>query len=294
MKTDSHTSARRLANPVTSFGAAMKNRLSTSIAALLVLCAVLGGPRLNAQVQLTVDTTQDWIGYVNVFSLPANGYVYQFGSAWGTIDLTAYFQGSDLFLLPNTNVWETNDTYYVQADGVTPNEMMDASFYVQNDTLVGSNLVFSGTCLTNTLTTQAEPRTGVFYTNTAYIKVFNSGYAVVASGTATLTTGQPFSVSLNTAVTGAAHVQYGFETIGPDANPATYTSLGDIVIAAVLPATPQAPTTNAPTPTNSPSGVLAMYDSAGVFPVVAGINGWPVGACQAKVPIPLATQQTLS
>jgi hypothetical protein len=245
----------------------MKRVRAHSIAALLACCAVFAAVRAEAQTQLKVDPTRNWIGYMNWFSLPANGYVYQSGQAWGTGALTAFFQGSNLYLLPNTNVWETTDTYWVQADGVTPNEMMDASFYVQNDALAGSSVVFSGTCVSNTLTTQPEPHTGVSYTNTAFIKVFNSGYAVVASATASLTTGQPFSVSLNTSVAGAAHVQYGFETIGPDANPATYTSLGDIVVAAVQPVgAPAAPTNAAAVPTNAPSGVLAMYDSSGKFP----------------------------
>jgi hypothetical protein len=225
--------------------------------------------KVNSQtVQLTVDPTQNWIGYMNANQFSGADIINE---PFGTAALQAYFTGTNLFLLPCTNVWETTDTVYVQANGQTPNAIMDANMYVQNDTLLNSNLVFSGTCRTNTLTQHPEPLSGSNYTSVVFIKAFNSGYAVVGQATQNLVGGLPFSISLNTAGIGAAHVQYGFETIGPDANPGTASSLGDVVVATINKSVP-IPTSNAPTPTNSASGVLAMYDSGGEYPTVSGIE----------------------
>lgn len=236
------------------------NKLTLSI---LVMCACLGiTARVNSQtVQLTVDPTQNWIGYMNAAGF--NG-ANLFNSSYGTAALQAYFVGTNLDLLPCTNVWETTDTTYVQADGKTPNANMDANMYVQNDALVNMNLTFSGTCLTNTLTTQPEPLSGSNYTSVAFIKAFNGSYGLVGEATGNLVGGHPFSISLNTAGIGAAHVQYGFETTGPDANPSTAPNLGDVVIA-VIPKTIPVPTNNAPVPTNT-APIVAMYDSSGVYP----------------------------
>jgi hypothetical protein len=216
-------------------------------------------------VTVTVDPTQAWQGFMNVFALPADGGGYQFGSSWGTSALQADFLGTtNLILEPDVNVWETSDTYWVKPDGITPNKNMDASMYVQKDTLANTNVVFVGTTLTNTLTNAPEPLTGVTYTSVAFIKTFDGSFNLLGSATSVLVPGQSFGISLNTA--GAAHVQYGFETIGPDANPATASALGDVVLAAGIPPTPTpVPTNNAPTPTRPASSVLAMYNSSGTY-----------------------------
>lgn len=257
----------------------MNTRISKLIRSFAVLCAILfATAKGNSQTQLIVDPNQNWIGYMNVFTL-ANAFEY--GSAWATADLRGNFIGADLILTPCTNIWETNDTFWVQADGKTPNQLMDANFYVQNDALVNTNLVFSGTCASNNLTTQPEPLTGLSYTSVAFIKTFDGGYGLTGSATANLVAGQPFSVSLSTA--GATHVQYGFETEGPDANPATLASLGSVAIAVPTnaPPPPPSPTNAAATPTNSASTVIAMYDSSGVYstvPVSTWITGWSSAA----------------
>jgi hypothetical protein len=216
--------------------------------------------------EVTVDPSQSWVGYMNVFNLPAAGGGYMFGSAWGPLALQAVFTGTSLLTLsPCTNVWETTDTYWVQADQMTPNKINDASMYVQNDSLINSNVVFVGTCVDNSLTTSPEPLTGVSYTSVAFIKAFNSGYGVIASVTNTLVAGQSWGISLNTA--GAAHVQYGFETVGPDANPTSVGGLGQVDIMAGIPPSPlQVPTNNAPVPARPAGAVLCMYDSCGAYP----------------------------
>lgn len=168
---------------------------------------------------------------MNWFNLPSQGGAYVAGSAWGVGALTSYYNPTNppyatLTLLPCTNVWETSDTYWVQADGVSPNKNMDASYYVQNDVLEGQNLTFSGYCVTNTF---ASP-----YTSTVFIKEFDSSYNVINSATTTAVSGQPFSISLQTG--SGAHIQYGFETIGPDCNPTNAYSNGEAVYRVQYPA----------------------------------------------------------
>ena len=242
---------------------------------------------------VTVDPTQNWIGYMNVFALPASGPsplggAYEFGTSWATALLTADFIGNntELMLAPCTNVWETNDTYWVQADGMTPNKIMDASMYVQNDSLINTNLVFIGSCINNTLT--PDPLTGIAYTCDAFIKIFDGSFNLLGSATSPpIGPGDSFGISLST--TGAAHVQYGFETIGPDANPATVNNLGNVLIASQAPpVTVPTPSNNAPTPTRPAAAVLAMYDSSGVYPIHP-VEDWLAGwssAAQSSYTIP--------
>ena len=83
---------------------------------------------------------------------------------------------------------------------------MDASIYVQNDNLANTNLIFIGTCLTNTLTASPEPHSGVSYTSVAFIKTFDGNFNLLQSvSSGGLTAGQPFAINLNTA--GATHVR---------------------------------------------------------------------------------------
>jgi hypothetical protein len=247
---------------------------------------------------VTVDPSQSWIGFMNVSDLPVSAGgdgAFQFNSAWGTTALQAYLTATNLTLEPCTNVWETTDTFWVQAGGVIPNKINDASMYVQNDNLVNTNLIFIGTCLSNNLTTQPEPLTGITYTSVAFIKIFDGSFNLLGSATSTgLTAGQPFAISLNTG--GATHVQYGFETVGPDANPATSLSLGSVVLSASIPPNP-APTltNNAPTPSRPQSKVLSLYNSSGVYtnhPVEDFLATWS-GANLSSFTIPGAGGRTV-
>ncbi|MGO8839228.1 MAG: PEP-CTERM sorting domain-containing protein [Limisphaerales bacterium] len=193
----------------------------------IAVCAVLGATiNLNAQTTVGVDPSAAWIGYMNVFDLPSNGGGYEFGSTWGTADLNATFSGPTLTLTPNTSIDRDVplDTYWWQdASGTSPgNKTMDASMYVQNDALAGQTVTFTGDVLQNTLVSP--------YTSVAFIKDFNAGYGLVASITVALTPGV-FSFSL--ATTPGDHIQYGFETIGPDARLATIATLGNAEIIAV-------------------------------------------------------------
>jgi hypothetical protein len=99
--------------------------------------------------------------------------------------------------------------------------MMDASFYVEDNSLAGQTVTFNGVCLSNTLASG--------YNSTAFIKVFAPDYSSNYGQTASLVTGQPFSVVLT--CDPGSHVQYGFETQGIDASPTNLPNLGKVVLA---------------------------------------------------------------
>ena len=271
----------------------MKLQIRSLKATVLAIClGFLGMVATSAQTVVEkVDPSQSWIGYMNVFQLPSNGSTFEFGNPYGTAALQANFIGTtQLLLLPCTNVWETTDTIYVQGNGVTPNAVMDANMYVQNDTLLNTNLTFTGSCLSNTLTAAPEPLTGIYYTSVAFIKIFDGGYNLLGEATSNLVAGKSFTISLSTA--GAAHVQYGFETMGPDANPSTASSLGYVVVASKAASVFQ-PTNIAAIPTAT--NVLAMYDSSGVYPEVPVLDwlaSWS-SAGEAPFTVPNTTNVVL-
>jgi hypothetical protein len=221
-------------------------------------------------VNVVTDPNKFWAGFMNWSPVdPLSGYGGTGGNAWGTADLQAFFSTNGLYMLPNTNVWNDTNPYWVNTTDGTGANLMDANFYVTDDTLVNTNVIFTGYCVSNSLATG--------YTSQAFIKIFNSDYSVflgaVYSGN--LVPGQSFDINLNT--TGAAHVQYGFLTDGPDANPTNQASLGMAIVTPATPVLPPPvllwPTNNAPIPTWPSATVIAMYDSSGTYPNSPGI-GW--------------------
>jgi hypothetical protein len=212
---------------------------------------------------LTMDPTAGWIGFMNVFDVNTN---YVFGSSWGTADLRGSFNAATLSLAPNTNTYNPVDAFWVNPDG-SGNKLCDASFYQENDSLVGMTVTFVGYCPSNTL---ASP-----YTSTVFIKDFAPDFSSSASTTVPLVTGQAFSLTLVTINSPGRHIQWGFETFGLDANPATAPSLGQ-ALASV----------NPPSLTATASGGVVSL----TFPTERGL-GYTV---QYKTNLTDATWQSLS
>jgi hypothetical protein len=147
---------------------------------------------------------------MNVFELPANGGGYVFGSGWGTADLTASFSGPVLTLGPNT-IGDPATFWYVGGGGpgAQGNKTMDANMYVEPPagTYAGQSITFTGIVQANSLTSA--------HSSVAFIKDFAPDYSSNVSATVPLTPGV-FSVTLNAINDPARHVQFGFETIGPN------------------------------------------------------------------------------
>jgi hypothetical protein len=190
---------------------------------LAVAVVFASSPAARAATTVLVDSNIITSGFMNVFASPGAGY--QFGSSWAAKDLRAiYSDPSLLTLLTCTNVSNPTNTYWVNPDG-SGAKWMDANWYHQADTLLGSNVTFSGNVVSYSFPSN--------YNCSAFIKVFNSGFGVLQSATLPLTNGQTylsattnnvfvagdsfFSLNLTATNPGAAHVQYGFETTGPNA-----------------------------------------------------------------------------
>ncbi|HEY3269481.1 MAG TPA: PEP-CTERM sorting domain-containing protein [Armatimonadota bacterium] len=222
----------------------------SSLIKTIAFCALLGASiRANAAVTVSVDPSAPWQGYMNVFDLPADGGAYKFGSGWGTADLNAGFAADTLTLTPNTSISRdvaTTDAYWWKPDG-SGNKNMDANFYVENSTtLPGQEVTFTGMVLENSLITP--------YTSVAFIKDFAPDYSSNVSTTAALAPGA-FSISL--ATTTGHHIQYGFETMGPNASLADVQRLGKVRVTAA--------STQPPVP--EPSSLALM--APGLFGVLA-------------------------
>jgi len=200
----------------------------------IAICAVLGAAiSARANATFTVDPSAGWIGYMNVFNLPSAGGAFQFGSSWGTADLNAVFAGPVLTLSPNS-IGDANEYWYTPSGGPgsVGNKIMDASMYVEPaGSLPGQNVTFTGLVLANTLVGKVDAN-GNGWTSVAFIKDFAPDFSSFISVTAPMVNGV-FSISLATINDPARHVQYGFETIGPDVWVTDVAPYGNIQITAV-------------------------------------------------------------
>ena len=207
----------------------LRNLLSISLATGVVFACAAS----SRAASVTVDPSQTWIGFMNVLNLPSAGGAYQFGSSWGTADLVATFSGPTLTLMPNS-INDTNAYWYTPAGGPgsTGNKIMDASMYVETTGLFsGQTLTFTGDVLANTLTGSVDPN-GNGWTSVAFVKDFAPDYSSSVTVTAPLVNGV-FSLSLATIADPTRHVQYGFETIGPDVWITDVAPYGNVQVTAV-------------------------------------------------------------
>jgi hypothetical protein len=177
---------------------------------------LLVSPAETPAAVITVNPSAPWQGFMNVFETPQHGGAFSFGSAWGTTDLCANFSSSALTLSPNT-IGDPNPFWYSPSGGpgAVGNKTMDANMYVeQTGPLAGQTVTFTGDVLSNTLVGHVN-QLGNGWTSVAFIKDFAPDYTSSISVTAPLVNGV-FNISLATINDPSRHVQYGFETIGPD------------------------------------------------------------------------------
>ena len=194
----------------------MKSYLRNLAAVILTVSAfVVTGPVASAaNVSVTPDAS--WQGYMNVLETPQNGGAYLWGNTWGTADLCATWSGPVLTLSPNT-IGDANPYWYTPAGGpgAKGNKIMDASMYVETTGVFsGQTVNFTVNVLANSLFGKVDGN-GNGWTSVAFIKDFAPDYSSYVSATVPLNVGS-WVVSLATIADPARHVQYGFETIGPD------------------------------------------------------------------------------
>ena len=175
---------------------------------------------------VTVATSQAWNAYVNAFNVSDNGYA--FGFPYTVSDLRATPTATSMTLEPNIAIWTaeaTNAAWFDQ--GVTPqtaNKYIEASSYIEDNTLAGSDLTFTGNVSVSDL--------GSEYTVVAFVKALdpNNNFATVVNNTADISSTGDFTASATAAELASGYViQYGFAVTGPLADPAD-TTLGSVVI----------------------------------------------------------------
>ena len=191
------------------------------IALVLLLGAALSA---QATVQVAVDPQKSWIGFMNWWDMPADGGALAGQGFWGIDDLGAQFSNSALTLTPNTSIDRDFplDPNWWNSDG-SSNKVLGANLFVIDDTLPGQSIVFSGMVLSNTLDGD--------YSSRAFIRAFNADFSSILSNVEVLLEhGKAFQVTYQSTIVDA-NIEYGFETIGPNARLGS--TLGSVVIATV-------------------------------------------------------------
>lgn len=188
----------------------MKRTFKNLIVPSLALGVLLaGGLRSDADITVTVgDETAPWLGFMNVFNLPADGGAFQFDSGWGTPDLVSAWAGPVLTLSPNT-IGDPDPYWYIGggAPGSPGNKIMEANLYLEETgPLAGQVVTFTGLVLSNTFTPAHSTK--------AFIKDFAPDYSSFTVSEIVLTGSGPFSIDLPTINDPTRHVQYGFTTTG--------------------------------------------------------------------------------
>ena len=105
-----------------------------------------------AQNTVTVDASADQIGFANVYETDGT---LAFNSGWGVPDLQTIVDPANntLTLQPNFNTYADNpeDPFWVNQSTFLGNKNFEGNTYVENNTLVGSELTFEGLVTSNTL-----------------------------------------------------------------------------------------------------------------------------------------------
>ncbi len=191
--------------------------------------AVLAGASVAQAASVGVNEGAAWLGYMNVFNLPADGGGFQFGSPWGPADLNSNFNlgTHELTLSPNT-IGDPNPYWYIGGGGpgAAGNKIMEANLYQEfTDVYNGQVMTFSGTVLSNTFTSAHK----VY----AFIKDFAADYSSFNESRVELTAAGAFSIDLATLGVAGRHVQWGFQTVGVNVWSTDTAPFGNMVIATI-------------------------------------------------------------
>lgn len=176
-----------------------------------------GTPQEPQGTEVSISTTSTLSGYANWFT--TDGATYMGGDSWGIADLkTVLNEDGTIDLHPNFNAYG-NGTDPFWANGETGAKLFEGNTYVDDETLLGQIVTFSGHCTSNTLATG--------YAAKAFIKVLDANYGLVKYLTADLQGNADFNLMVSPSdYTNGAHFQYGYSVTGINANPAQEAALG--------------------------------------------------------------------
>ncbi len=200
-------------------------RINAKALIALVACLMIAGSAFSATV--TVSSSQIINGYMNVYDL---GYNYLWGSGWGFADLVASFSGDNLTLSPNV-IGDPNEYWYIGggAPGHAGNKIMFADSYAQVDdgSYAGQTLTFTGTVLTNSLTSAHVAK--------VFIRDFAPDFSSFNQQVIDMPASGEFALSLNLVNDPARHVQWGFEMIGACVWYTDVAPFGSVTVAPFVP-----------------------------------------------------------
>jgi len=195
-----------------------------------LLAVAVAGTAASAQTTVGVDQSgAPWLGFMNVFELPANGGGFVFGSGWGVPDLVATFDDPNNELVLSPNTVNDPDPFWYQGGGgpgQAGNKVMEANLYQEvTDGLAGQMVTFEGTILSDSTTSAHMGR--------IFIKDFAADYSSFNETIIDITGPGAFSISLLTDAGPGRHVQYGFQFIGENVWSTDVAPFGNITIGTV-------------------------------------------------------------
>jgi hypothetical protein len=202
--------------------------MKPQINALLVCASLAVAVNLKAQT-VTFNPATYTDGYTYMSWSPTANTLANWPSdggsgagGWSLAALPAVISGTQLALSPNVNTYTPGNGYWTNPDGSGANKM-DAAVYTETTGVyVNTSLTFIFDVTANSL--------AAGYSADAFIKDFGPGYSYNGEQTINLTPGVDSVTYPLTGNNPGEIVQYGFELIGPDANPGTVAGLGSVVV----------------------------------------------------------------
>ena len=194
-----------------------------------VLCAgLLIAPAAQAANVGVDDSSAPWLGFMNVYNLPADGGDFQFGSPWGVPDLVANFDDGapSVTMSPNT-IGDPDPYWYIGGGGpgAAGNKIMEANLYQEETgTMDGETVTFSGFVLSNTFTAAHDA------------KIFIRDFAADFSSSVDLFVDADegaFSISMDTIADAGRHIQWGFQVKGENVWFTDTAPFGNVVFSSV-------------------------------------------------------------
>lgn len=185
----------------------MKTKAATLASALLASTAFAGLPSVDVAID---DSSAPWLGFMNVFELPANGGGFVFGSSWGIADLTASFDDGAGTVTMGPNTVGDPDPFWYQGGGgpgALGNKFMEANMYQEvTDAYAGTTVNFSGSILSYSFTGAHQA--------SVFIRDFAADYSSSNDVFADVDAAGNFSISLATSADAGRHVQWGIRVEG--------------------------------------------------------------------------------
>lgn len=195
-------------------------------AAVFGSTALAGIPAVNVVID---DSSAPWLGFMNVYELPANGGGFVFGSAWGLPDLTASFDDGAGTVTMGPNTVGDPDPFWYQGGGgpgAMGNKFMEANMYQEiTGDYAGSTVNFSGNVVDLSFTGAHQA--------SVFIRDFAADYSSSVDVFADIDALGNFSVSLDTIADAGRHVQWGIRVEGENVWVTDVAPFGNVVFGTV-------------------------------------------------------------